>query len=157
MYSCLDYESKEKKKENQILKQTELKRSCNQETRVSSSGSCIIVTFSFLIVKKKEQLETINQLIHWNTSSTLPLPLFVDSLSDLSRNSHVQTRTEYTLQSMIHEYYLRSNILITRIEHEKRTRLLPLSRFHGTCALADARVLLFRSIYISKEMSKSLD
>lgn len=88
-------------------------RTANPSFLLSTLGTCVIVTLNSKKKKKKGQFKVVDVSL----ASPPPPNLFrLTTLSDFSRNSHVQTRTEYTFQNIIYTHeYLSPNISITCI------------------------------------------
>lgn len=141
VYSCLDYEPKEKRRRIEY-----------EAIAKHSTGICVIVTFGhFLVIKRNSVIypQLCPPLLSFGSRR---FPIFEKQSRSNTNRVHVSEYNTY-----IHEYYLRSNILITRVNTKNAHVYFHFHSFHGTCALADARVLLFRSICLFRETSKSSD
>lgn len=70
------------------------------------------------------------------------------TLSDFSRNSHVQTRTEYTFQNIIHAYNIYRPIFQSRVSTRKThmfTSTFTLSRHPRACGRARPPIPVYLS------------
>lgn len=143
VYSCLDYEPKKKRRRIEYEANGIAKH---------STGICVIVTFGhFLVIEWNSVIypQPCPPLLSFDSRR---FPIFEKQSRSNTNRVHVSEYNTY-----IHEYYLRSNILITRVNTKNAHVYFHFHSFHGTCALADARVLLFRSICLFRETSKSSD
>ena len=130
-----------------------MKRSCNQETRVSSSGSCIIVTFSFLIVKKKrttrdnQSVNTLKYILNPTPSSFCRFAFRSFEKQSRSNTNRVHapeydTRILFTVQYFNHAYRTRKTHTFTST--------FTLSRHLRACGRACPSIPICLHIYLTK-------
>lgn len=148
MYSCLDYESKEKKKENQILKQTKLQ---SRNTRIFVR-KLYYRHFQFFSSKKRKNnsRQSVNTLKYILNPTPSPFRRFAfRSFEKQSRSNtnrvhapEYDTRILFTVQYFNHAYRTRKTHTFTST--------FTLSRHLRACGRACPSIPVCLHIYLTK-------